>query len=317
MSNTGSKRAKVPPEVEAAVLVKSGRRCSVCFAYALDFGVKLGQIAHLDHDPSNGSEDNLIFLCIPHHSEYDSTTSQHKNYTQYELKALRERLHRAVRVVDRSIHQRLRWTLSISASHEEWANADRHVLESKLRCLLNDPTLVVESIEEGSIVVKVNSTLESFLTAAAEAKSQAFSEAIGDAVSLPASDHLTVLRLTNTLFQEVAQGLGDSVMAAAIVESTLIQGSLLRPLPDASSRRIELVIQQVQRQFEDVFDHAYTDTFQHLPMVLRLLVMMAAVGLGPEEVGDHLGIDHATAETYLTLGRLAWRGGNTAVNVAH
>jgi hypothetical protein len=39
---------------------------------------KLGQIAHLDKDPSNAAEDNLAFMCLTHHALYDSKTSQHK-----------------------------------------------------------------------------------------------------------------------------------------------------------------------------------------------------------------------------------------------
>jgi hypothetical protein len=53
---------------------------------------KQGQIAHLNHDPADNDEDNLTFLCLRHHSLYDSTTSQHKNYTAIEVKDARDRL---------------------------------------------------------------------------------------------------------------------------------------------------------------------------------------------------------------------------------
>jgi hypothetical protein len=57
----------------------------------------MGQIAHLDQDPSNDAEDNLAFLCFEHHSLYDSTTRQHKNYTLAEVKHMRNSLYEAIR----------------------------------------------------------------------------------------------------------------------------------------------------------------------------------------------------------------------------
>ena len=82
----------INPAVEAHVLMRSARRCCLCLYLKRDFSEKEGQIAHLDHDKSNGAEDNLAFLCLPHHSLYDSRTSQHKNYTILEAKAARDRL---------------------------------------------------------------------------------------------------------------------------------------------------------------------------------------------------------------------------------
>ena len=59
-------------------------------------GGKKGQIAHLDHDSSNADSDNLAFLCMEHHSLYDSSTSQHKNYTETEAKHARAMLYAAI-----------------------------------------------------------------------------------------------------------------------------------------------------------------------------------------------------------------------------
>src|SRR5437016_5360849 len=89
-------RRRVPSDTETAVLAKSARRCCLCFHLRHDFNEKLGQIAHLDHDPSNSSEDNLAFLCMEHHSLYDSRTSQHKNYTINEAKIGRDKLYAEV-----------------------------------------------------------------------------------------------------------------------------------------------------------------------------------------------------------------------------
>jgi len=89
-------RKKVPAGHETAVLVKSARRCLLCFHLNGDLMEKHGQVAHLDGNRSNGAEDNLAFICLPHHSVFDSTTRQHKNYTIHELNRLRRKLYKAV-----------------------------------------------------------------------------------------------------------------------------------------------------------------------------------------------------------------------------
>lgn len=90
------KRKPVPAAIEAGVLLNCARRCALCLYLRGDLGEKHGQIAHLDRDPANFSEDNLAFLCLEHHSVMDSTTSQHKNYTLTEVKAARALLCEAI-----------------------------------------------------------------------------------------------------------------------------------------------------------------------------------------------------------------------------
>lgn len=85
-------RRRTPKSVETQVLLESGRRCCICFGLHDDYRRKKGQIAHVDHDPSNTILDNLAWLCLEHHDEYDSTTSQAKGITAYELKEYRLRL---------------------------------------------------------------------------------------------------------------------------------------------------------------------------------------------------------------------------------
>ena len=92
-NNPKPKRAPIPVEIETAVLTKSRRRCPLCVALTNDVTVKEGQIAHLDQNPSNYAEDNLAFLCLAHHSVYDTTTRQHKNFTIAEVKQYRNRLY--------------------------------------------------------------------------------------------------------------------------------------------------------------------------------------------------------------------------------
>lgn len=89
-------RKHTPVDTETDVLMKSARRCTLCFYLSRDLREKIGQIAHLDKDPSNYDEDNLAFMCLEHHTLFDSKTSQHKNYTVKEVKAARARLHEAI-----------------------------------------------------------------------------------------------------------------------------------------------------------------------------------------------------------------------------
>lgn len=86
-------RRRVSRATEAAVLKRSRRRCCICFGLNRDVELKIGQIAHLDGDRSNSTEDNLAFLCLVHHDQYDSRTSQSKNLTVEEVKAYRTELY--------------------------------------------------------------------------------------------------------------------------------------------------------------------------------------------------------------------------------
>lgn len=67
--------------------------------------MKKGQIAHLDRDRTNNAEDNLAFLCLDHHDEYDSKTSQSKGLTEQEVKVYREQLYQWV--LSRRLNQAL------------------------------------------------------------------------------------------------------------------------------------------------------------------------------------------------------------------
>lgn len=81
---------------QAAVLLSSRRRCCICFGLNRDTSIRQGQIAHLDGNSSNDSEDNLAFLCFDHHDQYDSKTRQSKNFTTLEVKHFRAELIEAV-----------------------------------------------------------------------------------------------------------------------------------------------------------------------------------------------------------------------------
>jgi hypothetical protein len=85
-------RKTISPEVIADITSASRRRCCICFALNQDDTEKKGQIAHLDHDASNNSPENLAFLCFDHHDQYDSRPSQAKGLTMEEVKRYRTEL---------------------------------------------------------------------------------------------------------------------------------------------------------------------------------------------------------------------------------
>jgi hypothetical protein len=125
-------RKRIPKEIELAVLDRSRRRCTLCFHLDGDMREKLGQIAHLDQDPSNPAEDNLAFMCLQHHSLYDSKTSQHKNYTISEVKASRERLYA---LIDSGGHLQV-----ITPTHSNVVRADQRTLDDILALMKEAPT---------------------------------------------------------------------------------------------------------------------------------------------------------------------------------
>jgi hypothetical protein len=91
-----SNRSKIPPETQAEVLLSCARRCCLCFGLQGDVALKKGQIAHLNQDRTLNEGANLVYLCLEHHDEFDSATSQSKGLTRSELVTYRRRLHEYV-----------------------------------------------------------------------------------------------------------------------------------------------------------------------------------------------------------------------------
>ncbi|MBA4422972.1 MAG: hypothetical protein C0390_07695 [Syntrophus sp. (in: bacteria)] len=85
-------RKQTSPDAVVDVMTVCRRRCCLCFGLRADTNEKKGQIAHLDRDPSNNEVDNLAFLCLDHHDQYDSRTSQSKGLTIDEVKRYRTEL---------------------------------------------------------------------------------------------------------------------------------------------------------------------------------------------------------------------------------
>ena len=86
-------RVIIPQSTQTKLLVMSRRRCCICFGLDRDANLKKGQIAHLDHDSSNADFENLAYLCLEHHDEYDGRTSQSKALTVDEVKKYRTELY--------------------------------------------------------------------------------------------------------------------------------------------------------------------------------------------------------------------------------
>ena len=86
-------RVKPPASVADRVLLSSRRRCCLCVYLENREEVCRGQIAHLNHNPSDNNFDNLVWLCFDHHDEYDTKTSQSRGFTEGEIKEYRKQLY--------------------------------------------------------------------------------------------------------------------------------------------------------------------------------------------------------------------------------
>jgi len=86
------KRKKIPKDIEVEVMKRCRRRCCICYGLNRNEEVKPGQIAHLDRNPLNNEIDNLAFLCLEHHDQYDTRTTQSKGLTIEEVKSYRKEL---------------------------------------------------------------------------------------------------------------------------------------------------------------------------------------------------------------------------------
>jgi hypothetical protein len=86
-------RKAIPKSVETEVLINSRRRCCLCVFLSGRDEVRKGQIAHLSQDAEDSQLENLVWLCLEHHDEFDSRTSQAKGLTSDEVREYRDRLY--------------------------------------------------------------------------------------------------------------------------------------------------------------------------------------------------------------------------------
>lgn len=88
-----NKRRPPSKSIEKDVLVACRRRCCLCVFLDYRDEVRKGQVAHLNHDPNDSRFENLVWLCLEHHDEYDGKTSQSKGFTRDEVREYRDRLY--------------------------------------------------------------------------------------------------------------------------------------------------------------------------------------------------------------------------------
>ena len=92
-----NQRTPVSVTVQAAVLTASRRKCCICYYLHGERRVRKGQIAHLNQDRSDSVFENLVFLCLEHHDEFDSQTSQSKGLIPQEIRVHRDRMYQELR----------------------------------------------------------------------------------------------------------------------------------------------------------------------------------------------------------------------------
>jgi hypothetical protein len=101
-------RKQIPPTIQDAVVSSSRRRCCICFGLQRDDSEKThGQIAHLDRNPDNNDFDNLAWLCLDHHAQYDTTSRQAKGLRIGEVKKYRAELYARF----------ARWSQEVNSEH--------------------------------------------------------------------------------------------------------------------------------------------------------------------------------------------------------
>ena len=96
----------------------------MCFGLRGDVDVKDGQLAHLDRDPANSTEENLAFLCQPCHTMYDQQSNRILGFTPNEVRHYRDRLYASLG------HDRIEWCLTIRADRAESEDVRRVVDEA-------------------------------------------------------------------------------------------------------------------------------------------------------------------------------------------
>jgi hypothetical protein len=99
-------RKAVCSDTQKNVLLRSRRRCCLCFWLDGVDKAQKGQIAHLNRDNTEAEEENLVFLCLAHHDEYDGKTSLSKGLREDEVRDWRNELYREMEYRFRTVKKR-------------------------------------------------------------------------------------------------------------------------------------------------------------------------------------------------------------------
>lgn len=147
-------RSPVSSEVERDIVIQSKRRCCLCFGLHGDDNEKQGQLAHIDRDFSNSEESNLAYLCLEHHNEYDSIPSQTRRFKSDELRYYKTRLYKHLGTL------RIRWRLIINADFETLDSNELEQIRADLERHAGGLEISLVSVHEGSIILKLESSIE-------------------------------------------------------------------------------------------------------------------------------------------------------------
>ncbi len=144
-------RKKIPPDVQTSILIRSRRRCCLCFFWDNDLTQVEGQIAHIDHDASNNAQDNLVFLCLKHHNQYDSKQLQGKNVSAGEVRHARGRLYDRM---GNSTESLFNVTLELDRDFDSFGESEQRELLNVIKEILERRgDIAVKSKRQGSVLL--------------------------------------------------------------------------------------------------------------------------------------------------------------------
>lgn len=145
-------RPTIPQKTKEAVLTKCKRRCCLCFGLNGDTKIKKGQIAHVDGERDNNREGNLAFLCLDHHNEYDSSTSQTIGIKDFEVKRYRRELHKFIK---RRMNTEV-VGIKLDRDIDSFSNDEQSLFLNAIRAKVQyDGEITVVSKERGCVFIKL------------------------------------------------------------------------------------------------------------------------------------------------------------------
>lgn len=141
-------RKALPEETQTRILLRSRRRCCLCFWLRGEDEVKKGQLAHLDGDHENPAESNLAFLCLEHHDEYDSVPRLSKGLREREVRQWRDELYKEMEYRFRSTKQHVASLKVVrfvrTHANEEYSNYCAHFrLQNTGEAEIRSPTVSI------------------------------------------------------------------------------------------------------------------------------------------------------------------------------
>lgn len=142
--------------VAADILYRSRRRCCLCFFLDGDEGVQEGQLAHIDRNSSNSSEDNLVYLCARHHNLYDTRYSQAKSFSSSEVRRYKKELYTRLGT------QKDQWEIVLKGRLTDFSEERLNDLVANLKNLAGGLEISIREVREGSVIVRFDAAEGAF-----------------------------------------------------------------------------------------------------------------------------------------------------------